>query len=85
MINIYICPLMHLLILSSDVDCSVFQDRVWTNVGKSLNCIIAMVDRLLEKENIPSVAKENESDPLPAERVASPLSGKKCSFVSLIG
>ncbi|XP_060102701.1 inositol polyphosphate 4-phosphatase type II isoform X6 [Heteronotia binoei] len=50
-------------------------DRVWTNVGKSLNCIIAMVDRLLEKENIPSVAKANESSPLPAERLASPLSG----------
>nr|XP_056711435.1 inositol polyphosphate 4-phosphatase type II isoform X4 [Euleptes europaea] len=50
-------------------------DRVWTNVEKSLNCIIAMVDRLLEKENIPSVTKENESDPSPAERVASPISG----------
>ncbi|XP_075055425.1 inositol polyphosphate 4-phosphatase type II isoform X3 [Mixophyes fleayi] len=26
-------------------------DRVWANVGKSLNCIIAMTDRLLEQEN----------------------------------
>uniref|UniRef100_A0A8B9Q4L5 phosphatidylinositol-3,4-bisphosphate 4-phosphatase n=1 Tax=Apteryx owenii TaxID=8824 RepID=A0A8B9Q4L5_APTOW len=26
-------------------------DRVWANVGKSLNCVIAMVDRLLEKDN----------------------------------
>uniref|UniRef100_A0A4W3KIK8 phosphatidylinositol-3,4-bisphosphate 4-phosphatase n=1 Tax=Callorhinchus milii TaxID=7868 RepID=A0A4W3KIK8_CALMI len=26
-------------------------DRVWVNVGKSLNCIIAMVDRLLEQSS----------------------------------
>ncbi|XP_045848532.1 inositol polyphosphate 4-phosphatase type II isoform X2 [Meles meles] len=25
-------------------------DRVWANVGKSLNCIIAMVDRLIERD-----------------------------------
>ncbi|NXX89504.1 INP4B phosphatase, partial [Centropus bengalensis] len=36
-------------------------DRVWANVGKSLNCVIAMVDRLLEKDNISNV-KEGEND-----------------------
>ncbi|XP_034969634.1 inositol polyphosphate 4-phosphatase type II isoform X3 [Zootoca vivipara] len=50
-------------------------DRVWANVGKSLNCIIAMVDRLLEKDNMPSITTENGNDPLPAEHVASHLSG----------
>ncbi|XP_054846190.1 inositol polyphosphate 4-phosphatase type II isoform X2 [Eublepharis macularius] len=50
-------------------------DRVWTNVGKSLNCIIAMVDRLLEKDNIPSITKEEESGPAPAEHVTPPISG----------
>ncbi|XP_074011164.1 inositol polyphosphate 4-phosphatase type II isoform X5 [Numenius arquata] len=37
-------------------------DRVWANVGKSLNCVIAMVDRLLEKDNSSS-SKEGENDP----------------------
>ncbi|KAM6135979.1 inositol polyphosphate 4-phosphatase type II isoform 1-T1 [Phoenicopterus ruber ruber] len=41
-------------------------DRVWANVGKSLNCVIAMVDRLLEKDNINSV-KEGENDPSAAD------------------
>ncbi|XP_074011163.1 inositol polyphosphate 4-phosphatase type II isoform X4 [Numenius arquata] len=38
------------------------KDRVWANVGKSLNCVIAMVDRLLEKDNSSS-SKEGENDP----------------------
>ncbi|KAM6345634.1 inositol polyphosphate 4-phosphatase type II isoform 2-T2 [Podargus strigoides] len=38
------------------------KDRVWANVGKSLNCVIAMVDRLLEKDNISNL-KEGENDP----------------------
>ncbi|XP_068010153.1 inositol polyphosphate 4-phosphatase type II isoform X1 [Melanerpes formicivorus] len=41
-------------------------DRVWANVGKSLNCVIAMVDRLLEKDNI-SDGKEGEKDPPAAD------------------
>ncbi|XP_064567385.1 inositol polyphosphate 4-phosphatase type II isoform X2 [Zonotrichia leucophrys gambelii] len=37
-------------------------DRVWANVAKSLNCLIAMVDRLLEKDNISNI-KEGENEP----------------------
>ncbi|NXF21875.1 INP4B phosphatase, partial [Rhodinocichla rosea] len=36
-------------------------DRVWANVAKSLNCLIAMVDRLLEKDI--SNIKEGENEP----------------------
>ncbi|XP_075566013.1 inositol polyphosphate 4-phosphatase type II isoform X5 [Pelecanus crispus] len=42
------------------------KDRVWANVGKSLNCVIAMVDRLLERDNISNV-KESENDPSAAD------------------
>ncbi|KAM9236520.1 inositol polyphosphate 4-phosphatase type II isoform 6-T6 [Leptosomus discolor] len=42
------------------------KDRVWANVGKSLNCVIAMVDRLLEKDNSSNV-KEGEKDPSAAD------------------
>ncbi|XP_044286660.1 inositol polyphosphate 4-phosphatase type II isoform X4 [Varanus komodoensis] len=50
-------------------------DRVWANVGKSLNCIIAMVDRLLEKDKDSSLTKEDENDPSPARHAASHISG----------
>uniref|UniRef100_U3JQV7 phosphatidylinositol-3,4-bisphosphate 4-phosphatase n=2 Tax=Ficedula albicollis TaxID=59894 RepID=U3JQV7_FICAL len=41
-------------------------DRVWANVAKSLNCLIAMVDRLLEKDNISNI-KEGENEPSAAD------------------
>nr|XP_006010062.2 PREDICTED: type II inositol 3,4-bisphosphate 4-phosphatase isoform X11 [Latimeria chalumnae] len=47
------------------------KDRVWANVGKSLNCIIAMVDRLLEQDN----NKEGEIDPTLADLITSHTSG----------
>ncbi|XP_054028553.1 inositol polyphosphate 4-phosphatase type II isoform X3 [Dryobates pubescens] len=49
-------------------------DRVWANVGKSLNCVIAMVDRLLEKDNISNV-KEGEKDPPAADCKVLPTGG----------
>ncbi|KAM8939476.1 inositol polyphosphate 4-phosphatase type II [Pelodytes ibericus] len=36
-------------------------DRVWANVGKSLHCIIAMVDRLLEQSNSTNENRTDES------------------------
>lgn len=39
---------------------------MWANVAKSLNCLIAMVDRLLEKDNISNV-KEGENEPSAAD------------------
>ncbi|XP_063271191.1 inositol polyphosphate 4-phosphatase type II isoform X2 [Prinia subflava] len=47
-------------------------DRVWANVAKSLNCLIAMVDRLLEKDN--SNAQEGEEEP-PADCKVLPAGG----------
>ncbi|XP_023492268.1 inositol polyphosphate 4-phosphatase type II isoform X1 [Equus przewalskii] len=41
-------------------------DRVWANVGKSLNCIIAMVDKLIERDGGSggsSSSKNEEKDP----------------------
>ncbi|XP_075716524.1 inositol polyphosphate 4-phosphatase type II isoform X2 [Rhinoderma darwinii] len=37
-------------------------DRVWANVGKSLNCIIAMIDRLLEQGESTKDIKPDSSD-----------------------
>ncbi|XP_023595489.1 inositol polyphosphate 4-phosphatase type II isoform X3 [Trichechus manatus latirostris] len=48
-------------------------DRVWASVGKSLNCIIAMVDRLIEgdvgSEGSGGHSKDGEKDPLPADSI----------------
>ncbi|XP_037686645.1 inositol polyphosphate 4-phosphatase type II isoform X1 [Choloepus didactylus] len=50
-------------------------DRVWANVGKSLNCIIAMVDRLTEadggREGSGGGSKDGEKDPSLADSVTS--------------
>uniref|UniRef100_A0A6I8MXA9 phosphatidylinositol-3,4-bisphosphate 4-phosphatase n=1 Tax=Ornithorhynchus anatinus TaxID=9258 RepID=A0A6I8MXA9_ORNAN len=58
-------------------------DRVWANVAQSLNCIIAMVDRLLDKDsrnsssscrNSNSNIEETEKDPPPSDPIAAPTS-----------
>lgn len=56
---------------------------MWANVGKSLNCVIAMVDRLLEKDNISNL-KEGENDPSAADCKALPTGGKQPFFFFLI-
>ncbi|KFP77798.1 Type II inositol 3,4-bisphosphate 4-phosphatase, partial [Acanthisitta chloris] len=49
-------------------------DRVWASVGKSLNCVIAMVDRLLEKDTS-SHTEEGDSDPSAADCKVLPTGG----------
>uniref|UniRef100_A0A8D0GTY1 phosphatidylinositol-3,4-bisphosphate 4-phosphatase n=1 Tax=Sphenodon punctatus TaxID=8508 RepID=A0A8D0GTY1_SPHPU len=49
-------------------------DRVWANVGKNLNCVIATVDRLLRKDGSSST-KEGENDPLQADCMTSHTCG----------
>ncbi|XP_045073573.1 type II inositol 3,4-bisphosphate 4-phosphatase [Coregonus clupeaformis] len=41
-------------------------DRVWANVAKSLNCVIAMVDKLQEQEPI----NNNQEQPIPEQVLA---------------
>ncbi|GCB77544.1 hypothetical protein scyTo_0016705 [Scyliorhinus torazame] len=48
-------------------------DRVWVNVGKSLNCIIAMVDRLLEQSD---TGQKCEIEPSPVDQIAASTSGR---------
>ncbi|XP_055369397.1 type II inositol 3,4-bisphosphate 4-phosphatase-like isoform X2 [Betta splendens] len=42
-------------------------DRTWTNVGKILSCIIAMVKRLQERENRPQALMASEQQEAPGE------------------
>ncbi|KAM6148148.1 inositol polyphosphate 4-phosphatase type II isoform 5-T5 [Erethizon dorsatum] len=47
-------------------------DRVWANVGKSLNCVIAMVDKLIERDGGSegsSGNKDGEKDPSLADSI----------------
>lgn len=53
---------------------------MWANVAKSLNCLIAMVDRLLEKDNI-SNAKEGENEPSAADCKVLHTGGKQPSLI----
>ncbi|XP_008058984.1 type II inositol 3,4-bisphosphate 4-phosphatase [Carlito syrichta] len=49
-------------------------DRVWANVGKSLNCIIAMVDKLIERDGSSDGSdsnKDEEKDPSLADSIPS--------------
>ncbi|XP_053766902.1 inositol polyphosphate 4-phosphatase type II isoform X2 [Desmodus rotundus] len=49
-------------------------DRVWANVGKSLNCIIAMVDKLVESDGSSegsSGGKNGEKDPAVVDSVVT--------------
>ncbi|KAM6148150.1 inositol polyphosphate 4-phosphatase type II isoform 7-T7 [Erethizon dorsatum] len=48
------------------------KDRVWANVGKSLNCVIAMVDKLIERDGGSegsSGNKDGEKDPSLADSI----------------
>lgn len=58
-------------------------DRVWANVGKSLNCIIAMVDKLIERDGFSegsSSSKDGEKDP---SLVDSTITHPKACWIGL--
>ena len=58
----------------------LFQDRVWANVAKSLNCVIAMVDKLQEQDN-------NNREPIPDQQLADVITshnpGKIICFLKM--
>ncbi|XP_012498182.1 PREDICTED: type II inositol 3,4-bisphosphate 4-phosphatase [Propithecus coquereli] len=64
-------------------------DRVWASVGKSLNCIIAMVDKLIERDagsEGSDGSQDGEKDPSLADSVTSHprekvLAGLVCGFI----
>lgn len=56
---------------------------MWANVGKSLNCVIAMVDKLIERDSGSegsSCDKDGEKDPSRADSITSHPRGKESFF-----
>lgn len=57
---------------------------MWANVGKSLNCIIAMVDKLIERdagsEGGGDGSKDGEEDPSLVDTIITHPRGKESFF-----
>lgn len=57
---------------------------MWANVGKSLNCIIAMVDRLIERdgsnEGGGGGSQDGEKDPSLVDPIITHPRGKESCF-----
>lgn len=61
---------------------------MWANVGKSLNCIIAKVDKLIERDSHNeegaggSSSKDGEADPTLEDSITSHSRGKNSFFTN---